>query len=360
MATGARVFISAVATSGVTDLFILIHGWNNSRSAAREMYRRFRDTARSMPKTPWSQSAKIGTLSVFWPSVAWPDDDDGDDETATAMPESLNDPERQRAIEEAKHMVDSNPSDAAALERLSGLVRGLDESKPAQGEESARGTGFFGSVWQGVKGTLRSASYFQMQKRASVLGRDGLRPFLTQLSEQLPQLRVHIVAHSVGARLAAHGLSAPLESDRRGPRVASFTLLQAVLSHHAFAPAAGPGNSRPGALAVVPRRVNGPVIVTFSENDKAASVAYSTATRVARDEDAPGEERGAIGALGHDGAQESRAVQIRLGPVGTAYAFEDNRIFNVEASHAISSHSDVFKPEVAWLILVAAEGGGSI
>jgi hypothetical protein len=275
------------------------------------------------------------------------------------MPESLNDPERQRAIEEAKHMVDSNPSDAAALERLSGLVRGL-ESKPAQSEESSRGTGFLGSMMQGVKGTLRSASYFQMQKRASVLGRDGLRLFLVQLSEQLPRLRVHVVAHSVGARLAAHGLSAPLESDRRGANVSSFTLLQAIISHYAFAPGGGPGTPDAGALATVPRRVNGPVIVTHSENDKPAAVFYSTATRLLRDQDAPQQERGTIGALGHDGAQESRAVQIRLGPVGTAYAFEDNRIFNVDASHAISAHSDVFKPELVWLILVAAEGGGSI
>jgi pimeloyl-ACP methyl ester carboxylesterase len=232
------------------------------------------------------------------------------------------------------------------------MGKGADSSSV---KEAPRKTGLLGSLWQGVKGTLRSASYFQMQKRASILGRDGLRPFLAQLAEQLPQVRVHVVAHSVGARLAAHGLSAPLEPDRRGARVASLTLLQAVMSHHVFTPEPGPYNSRAGTLATVPRRVDGPIIVTFSEYDKAAGVAYTTGTRVAGgDNDAPGEERSAIGALGHDGAQVSNAVRRSLGPVGTAYAFEVGRIFNFDASDVIASHGDVFHPEIVWLAVAGA------
>jgi hypothetical protein len=267
--------------------------------------------------------------------------------------------EQQKALEEATHVVNSNPDDPAALERLSGIVRDLDEgaSSPS-GDESSKGfAGLFGSLWQGAKGALRSATYFQMQNRAVVLGREGLGPFLGQLGEQAPQLRVHLVAHSVGARLAAHALASLGASERKGATIKSLALLQGVLSHHAFAASSGPGNSRPGALAGVIRQVDGPVIVTYSRNDKAAGVVYETATRVARDEAAPGEERSAIGALGHDGARSPNAIEVPLRPVGSAYEFKPGLIFNVDASAAIAGHSDVFRPEIAWLLLSAAGEG---
>jgi acylphosphatase len=356
---GADAIASGIQESGITDLFILVHGWKVDRANARSMFQRFTASTAAVAQMSWIRSARVGALGVIWPSIAWPDDDEGASAASAEPPMQLENPEHQKALEEATSIVNSNPDDAAALERLNGLVRNLGEgaATPSSGVGSPKGlAGFIGSLWQGAKGALRSTSYFQMQNRAVVVGREGLGPFLGRLSEQFPQLRVHLVAHSIGARLAGHALASLADSGRRGT-INSLALLQGVLSHHAFAPSSGPGNSRPGALAGAIRQVNGPVIVTYSHNDKAASL-YETATRVSRDEAAPGEERTAIGALGHDGARNSNAINVVLGPVGRAYEFKPGLIFNVDASAAIVSHGDVFRPEVAWL-LIAAAGAGS-
>ena len=59
--------------------------------------------------------------------------------------------------------------------------------------------------------------------------------------------------------------------------------------------------------------------------------------------------------MGYDGAQGVNAFPLRLGPVGTIYPLEANRVANVDASSFIKGHGDVTIPEVAWLILAAAD-----
>jgi len=64
-------------------------------------------------------------------------------------------------------------------------------------------------------------------------------------------------------------------------------------------------------------------------------------------------------AADRDGAQGVDAVELEIGRVGTPYAFERGRVFNVDASTVISSHVDIFAHEITWLVLAAAGAGQS-
>jgi esterase/lipase superfamily enzyme len=188
-----------------------------------------------------------------------------------------------------------------------------------------------------------------MRSRAGTVGRTGLGPLLGRLAAQTPELRLHLVAHSVGARVAAHALIALAEGGRApATPLKSVTLLQATLSHHIFAP------ERRGVLAGVMVLVDGPIVVTYSRNDSAARTSTVATAVVGRDDDAPGESASERGALGYDGAQAVNARHATLGRVGTVYPFVPGGIYNVDASNVIRSHSDVVSPEIAWLILSAA------
>ena len=98
---------------------------------------------------------------------------------------------------------------------------------------------------------LRLTTYFQMTERARVVGRAGLGPFLDELAAQVPALRVHLIAHSVGARLGAYALIGLREVESIVSPIKSLTLLQGILPNRVFA------ESAPGALADVVRQVDG-------------------------------------------------------------------------------------------------------
>ncbi len=58
-------------------------------------------------------------------------------------------------------------------------------------------------LWEGAKNALRQATYWEMKKRAGVVGQTGLGPLIGRLHEAQPGLRVHLVGHSFGARLVS-------------------------------------------------------------------------------------------------------------------------------------------------------------
>ena len=67
------------------------------------------------------------------------------------------------------------------------------------------------------------------------------------------------------------------------------------------------------------------------------------------------------GAIGHDGAQSSGAVEVVAGPPGHEYAFQVGKIYNLDANGVIvegegpaGAHSDIVHPELTWAALSAA------
>lgn len=234
----------------------------------------------------------------------------------------------------------------------------------ASGVELGSGTGQAGvgdalrGIWQGAKEALRQATYWQMKNRAGVVGERGLGPLLGRLHALAPQVRVHLVGHSFGARLVSYAL-AGLPA---GPSpVRAVTLLQGAFSHHAFARPLAFDASRDGALAGKLERISGPLVVCFSEHDAAVGTFYPLASFAARQDAATG--RQAMfrwGAMGADGAQGVGAVPAGIRPVGSAYPFAEHGVLNVDASEVVrtggpptGAHSDIVHPELTWLLLTA-------
>jgi hypothetical protein len=396
----------------LTDLLVFSHGWNSDRGQARRLYQLYFQQVPGLLAQGGSQ-ARVGTLGVVWPSKRWADEPEpaGDlagggaaglcDAAPAAPPadpalvEDLKDvfpgDDQRRALDELARLLAERPEDPAALARFQTLMgeltttpdadpAGEDQGEtalledtpeevfgrfadavPRTGEGGAAGLGdAFGRLWNGAKEALRQLTYFEMKKRAGVVGRQGLGPLLGRIHQADPEVRVHLLGHSFGARLVSFAL-AGLPDPARSP-VKSLYLLQGAFSHFAFADALPMDRSRGGALKGMATRVDGPLVASFSVHDMAVGKLYPLASLSSRDDAAGLEDRlFRWGGIGHDGAQAVEATVTTLGPVGTAYPFQRGRFVNLDGDAVINrggppagAHSDIFHPELIWAGLAAA------
>lgn len=185
------------------------------------------------------------------------------------------------------------------------------------GDGAAGGLGDFGAkLLQGAKEALRQASSWQMKNRAGVVGKDGVGPVIAELclNQNFPNLRIHLIGHSFGARVVSFAL-AGLPSSGPTP-VKAVTLLQGAYSRFAFADPVPFGLfDRKGALAGKLDRVDGPLTVCFSSHDQALGTMYPLASMAAGDNAAAGADPLAPWrAMGSHGAFDSPTDS--LGSVG--------------------------------------------
>jgi hypothetical protein len=397
----------------LTDLFVFSHGWNSDRRQARRLYQLYFQQVPGLLGRGGGQVARVGTLGVVWPSKRWADEPEptgdggggaaglGDSAAAaapaddTALVEDLKDvfegDQRRQALDELARLLEERPEDPAALARfqtLMGELAGAPDAGPAgedQGELAlleddpeevfgrfadavpqtveggAAGIGdAFGRLWNGAKEALRQLTYFEMKKRAGVVGKQGLGPLLGRIHQADPELRLHLLGHSFGARLVSFALAGL--PDGAGSPVKSVYLLQGAFSHFAFADALPMDRSRGGALKGMAARVDGPLVASFSVHDLAVGKLYPLASLSSRDDAAGLEDRlFRWGGIGHDGAQAVDATVASLGPVGTGYPFQKGRFVNLDGNAVINrggppsgAHSDIFHPELVWAGLAAA------
>lgn len=248
------------------------------------------------------------------------------------------------------------------FERFRDALRSTGAQLPGgEGGQAAIGDSLRGS-WTGAKEALRQATYWQMKNRAGVVGRRGLAPLIGELHQASPELRVHLVGHSFGARLVANAL-AGLPDSSPSP-VGSLTLLQGAFSHFAFADPLPFDAGRHGALAGLQRRVDGPVTVCFSSHDSAVGTLYPLASLASGDNSAGADS--ALyrwGGMGADGAQNADVALDGIQPAGpgTTYRFSRDRILNIDASEVVrrggppaGAHSDIVHPELTWVVLAAS------
>ena len=400
----------------LTDLFVFSHGWNNDRRQARRLYQLYFQQVPGLLGRGGGQAARVGTLGVVWPSKRWADEPEptgdggggggaaglGDAAAATAAPaddtalvEDLKDvfegDQQRQALDELARLLEERPEDPAALARFQTLMgelagapdaeaAGEDQGElalldddpeevfgrfadavPQTGEGGAAGIGdTFGRLWDGAKEALRQLTYFEMKKRAGVVGKQGLGPLLGRIHQADPDLRIHLLGHSFGARLVSFAL-AGLPDGADSP-VKSLYLLQGAFSHFAFADVLPMDRSRGGALKGMAARVDGPLVASFTVHDLAVGKLYPLAALSSRDDAAGLEDRlFRWGGIGHDGAQAVDATVTALGPVGTGYPFQKGRFVNLDGNAIINrggppsgAHSDIFHPELVWAGLAAA------
>ena len=221
------------------------------------------------------------------------------------------------------------------------------------------GLGDLGSkIWHGAKEVLRQLSYWKMKNRAGVVGKKGLGPAIDDVVGAHPNLRIHLVGHSFGARLVSFALDGI--ADRTPSPVKSVTLLQGAFSRFTFTKGL-PFRDGDGALVGRLARIDGPMAVCFSSHDKALGTFYPLASLTAG-EDAAGIEDPlarwrAMGALG-----AYRTDILPLDDEGATYPFQPGQILSLDSSDVVAkedgpsgAHSDIFHKELSWVAATAGK-----
>ncbi|MYW67730.1 serine-threonine protein kinase [Streptomyces sp. SID8379] len=397
--TGQRDrLVREVRERGVRDLVVFAHGWNNDRSLATRLYGRF-----FAPFPSLAPDARLGYVGVLWPSMRFSDEPipDFDPQAAgatAAPPRTALDNGTRRAlgtvfagsgavVDRLAGLLGEQPE--GAFDEFGGLVRqltgvrtdGIAADTVAELsahsalamfqkdthrvclefadalEETARGVTSFAlpsgltKAWKGAHELLRQATYYAMKKRAGSVGQKGLGPALGRLAAEAPDVRVHLVGHSFGARLVSFALAG---LPAKASNVKSVTLLQGAFSHYAFA--------RRGALNGQQSRIDGPLVGCYSGFDTALSVMYPLASRLA------GDDRGAVdlglrwGALGHDGildvagtVRKSLAEVVRGGVPGAGCVSVDASQVVRNGPPPSGAHSDICHEELARVVLSAGK-----
>lgn len=419
-ATAIEALLRELPGRDLTDLFFISHGWNSDRRTSRDMYERLLARVRTvLDGQPRQDGARvsIGAVGIIWPSMRWADEAVPSGGGAASLGGELSDRElveqlkavfprakQQKALDEMARLLEERPDDPAELARFQKLMRTLasgtegaraeeDDGEralleddpqevferfaaaspaPRDSEGGVAGLGDIGSrLWEGAKNALRQATYWEMKGRAGVVGKDGLGPLIGRIHDQQPELRIHLVGHSFGARLVSFALAGlPMPSAVGKSPVKSLVLLQGAFSHFAFAQALPHDPARGGALAGMDQRVDGPVAICHSVHDAAVGKLYPLASLSAGQDAAAMEDRlYRWGAMGHDGAQAVGAAQAALGRVGQKYSFSSGKFLNLNGDAVVrmggppaGAHSDIFHPEIAWVMLSASgiPGEGSL
>ncbi|MFF0064446.1 serine-threonine protein kinase [Streptomyces sp. NPDC005279] len=401
----------------VTDLVMFAHGWNNSPSVAAQLYSAFFAPFPGLLSA--SPGVRLGYAGVVWPSMKFTDEPVPDfkpsvfgPSTEPGLDEATQDalielfPGHRATVERLARLLDEQPESETAFAEFGVLARQLAEV-PAGGLESGftddlpqdeqgppavlyedaltmcrkftlaleetgamteqSGVRSFSlggglkKVWKGAKELLRQTTYYAMKRRAGTVGELGLGPLLGQLARSSPDVRVHLVGHSQGARLVSFALRGLPDGVRN---VKSLTLLQGAFSHYAFAPSLPHSPHSGGALRSMEHRVDGPVVACYSRHDSALGVIYPLASSLA------GDDASAVGpdkrwwAMGHDGiqavGQTSRITleqALRDGIPGSGCVNVDTASVVRRGGPPAGAHSDICHEELARVVVAAGRIG---
>ncbi|MFJ6722183.1 MULTISPECIES: serine-threonine protein kinase [unclassified Streptomyces] len=391
-----------------TDLLVFAHGWNSEPTTSTLLYDRFFAPFPGLV----GPAVRLGYAGVLWPSIRFADEPIPDFDPrglAGALAEpgfgTALDPDTRRALgqfwpgraeelDRIAELLEDRPESQAAFVEFGALVRELagvaavpaatGEDIPAMFTEDVlevcrRFTealiesggaanradlslgGGMRALWGGAKEVLRQATYYEMKKRAGVIGERGLGPVLARLATRRPALRVHLVGHSFGGRVVSFSLRAVPDDARY---VKSLTLLQGAFSHYAFTDRLPHDKSRGGALHGLQRAVDGPVVACHSSYDTALKVFYPLASRMA------GDSAGLLGlderwgALGHDGVQAvpgaprlTLAAALRDGLPTTGCVSVDAGAVVRRGGAPTGAHSDICHEELARIVVAAGRMG---
>lgn len=368
---------------------------------------------------------RLGVVLVFWPSKRFTDADlipggvasaddfdrralldllrawqDGEGERAEArqaasemltLSADLDSPEHQEAFVRAARRLlghedpvrdeeDGTPelleeTGPTVMERLSLPVLSLpspDEGGatslgtthvPTQEEGGAAGlmSFFGGGLLNGARNVLNLVTYYEMKDRAGRIGADGLAPLLRSLRQHQPELRVHLIGHSFGARLVTAATNALASEPEAHPDL--LVLLQAAFSHYGLATnyRESGKNGVFQAVAATPA-VRGPVLITHTPNDMAVGLAYPAASLLRQQQAAfIGGPNDPFGGIGRNGAQDTPGATFEPLPDETGTStLRPGKVHNFESSAFIKGHSAVCTLEVSHLVLsgIAATGRG--
>ena len=407
--------------NGTTDVIVASHGWNNTQEHAEQelyipLFTNFAAVASDQ-----LQNKKIAIVGVIWPSKKFTDVVDaavaeqargggaGFGTSSTAADETIKakldviatmfDKKAAKKINAAKNQIGKLESDLAARRKFVDELRSLLDESAAHDEDNstlffkldgsvmleklkmptavvssgggggggaaalgthskatpAGGAAGLGDIFSGIKaGAIRFLNYlayYEMKKRAGIVGQNGVGPMLDRLAHNVQ--RIDLVGHSFGCRVVTAAAAASTTD-----KLQSMSLLQAAFSHNGFS------KSMNGFFrnVVDNRRIKGPIVITYTSNDRAVGIAYPVASRLAGTvASAFGDAKDKFGGLGRNGAQKMELAEVvqgvdRLLAVSGSYNWQPGRFHNLESSKYIvdpnggDAHGFVTGKEVAWAV----------
>jgi hypothetical protein len=201
---------------------------------------------------------------------------------------------------------------------------------------------------------VRVATVLLMKDRAGRVGGRGVADLLRRLVDASPEVRVHLVGHSYGAKVV---LSALCVGSAPSRPVDSVLLLEPALSALCFATNVD-GSGRPGGYRAALERTRQPILTTFSSHDVPLTRFFHLAVRRPSD---LGEaviagtplpsKYGALGGFGPYGCDADRVVVPPAGPPQSYPLGGPKRIVAIEGDTIISGHGAVTSPATAWMLL---------
>src|SRR5439155_1889863 len=196
---------------------------------------------------------------------------------------------------------------------------------------------------------LNLTTWYVMKDRSGAVGASGVADAVRALHASHPNVKIHLVGHSLGGRLIAGCAKALCTAPMVQPD--SLLLLEAAFSHFGFSPDNGHGT--PGFFrdVVAKHLVKGPFLSTFSAEDTVVGKAYSIMSRLAADSTRDiGDASDEFGGIGRNGALKTQeAATSRLHAAGTPYEFKLTVINNLDGSGGfIKDHGDVTNPAITY------------
>ena len=408
--SASRQAIAALSdpAAGVTDVFILSHGWQGDYDDAIRQYDRWIGAA---DPDSAGDSIRPFIIGVHWPSKAWSDRELKSAPTGLLGDEPADNPDAvtvDDAVDEYAAELGDTPEVRAALKTVLDYAAELDPDQDATGDdelptdvadayrvlagatganegddsllgggwdpddvfvEAAReqeddgllGEGWFQKLREAVLTPLRQLTFWHGKNQAREFGERGAAKLVRAVMAASPA-RVHLMGHSFGTIVVSSAVRGPGKDPVAPPRpVDSLFLVQGAVSLWAFAadvPDSIGGGRGYLADVVTPAFVSGPVVATRSKWDYAVGRFYPLAVGVAGQyllgDDLP--KYGGIGTFGIRGVQGAVELPPLLPDTRPPGEFAGSTVYNIDASAVIAklegasgAHNDLAHPELSWL-----------
>jgi hypothetical protein len=384
----------AIAQDGVTDVFIMSHGWKGDISAAKEQYDKWiramaacaADRAEIRKRRDQFKPLLVG---FHWPSQPWGEEEFGMGGATSfaASAEAIGVETVEQLIDHyvdlyADRIADSGAARAAirtiitaaasggpagnklppdveqayrVLDQESGLGgdgpsaapgddrepfdpnKAYANAKPGPGEASFGGFGL-----SRILSPLRQLSFWTMKDRARSLGESAGFSLLTSAQAAVPagrDVRFHLMGHSFGCIVMSGFLNGPDGGGTIRP-VHSLTLVQGATSLWGYCTANPPVTKGPGYFRglIDNQKVAGAIITTRSKRDTAVGKFYPIAAGIARQVNfAPGADLPKYGGIGAFGLQGPGLMlhDLPLEDATHTYNFERGHVYNLECTNVI-------------------------
>lgn len=362
--------------AGVTDLFVISHGWNNDDDEARGLYQRLFENFVALGQPGDFADRSFAILGVIWPSKKFdelvaisgaPGGAEGSASLAAAdtashqaleaklerMKEFFTEPGQQQTLDEAKALLPEIESKGSARQEFVNKIRSLlDPTAADKGDASET---FFKDDGNELMKNLKVAEDDLDEEVAGTGGSAslplgvgsvhppeggaaGLATFLSGFKAAAMNVLNFTTYFEMKARAGNVGKTGVAKLiDKLAPELQRIHLIGHSFGGRVVTAAAanssvdkiksmsllqtafshnGFSKSMKGFFRSVvdQKRISGPILVTHTKNDKAVGVAYPLASRINHEVAADfGDENDKFGGLGRNGAQKMETDEVIKG-----------------------------------------------